>query len=306
MHEPDAGDADDDDEDDAEEEEAASRSTLSGASVEQEDSGRQLLQLVQRKWNRVYAVKFYRLMISRILLMAYTWGAIVIRAGYASAGTQFNLFCDAPNNTDSSIDTVGSCATVRVLTIVLTIGSLLMLLHHGARLVLLGGPSLWRALRRERHSHVRKPLSLTHQAAAYVAGHSGGFGKFYVTTLLLACGLIGIGGLVDLSYGWSSAVILYAIGGFFAGSHMVYFLLGFGTTGPLVVMLAVALPTFWRCVVTPDPCIRRHATVSLAVGCSSMCRVWRSFPFLCLSFFKWVNYCERTDPRIVNAFHFVA
>lgn len=233
----------------AEDEFEQRRSTLSGASAEQEDPGRQLLQLVQRKWNRIYAVQFYRLMISRIVFVFFLWGAITVRAGYVSAGTRSDLFCDSPTNTDSQIATIGSCAQVRILILALTIATFIMLSFHVWRFFVLGGQTLWRSITRSgSFRHTRERLFLTHQAASYVAGHSGAFGNFYIVTLILSCGLIFIGGIVDLTQGWTNASPLYAIGSFIAGSHLSYYLLGFGTTGPLVVMLAVALPTFWRYV----------------------------------------------------------
>lgn len=214
--------------------------------ADSEDSGRQLLQLVQRKWNRVYAVLFVRAMLLRVILVAYAWGAITARAGYASAGTQFDLFCSSSGNTDARLATLGSCSTVRNLIIVLTAGALSMLVFHGWRLVVYGGLSIWRAFwstkwagrggsapasifaggslslgdrgraTRGRSINVRARAHLSHRAAAYVAGHSGAFGHFYVATILLSSACISIAGLVDILQGWANASVLYAFGGFFA------------------------------------------------------------------------------------------
>lgn len=188
-----------------------------------EDSGRQLLQLVQRKWHRVYAVLFVREMLIRVALVAYAWGAIIARAGYVSAGTQFALFCGARDNADARLATVGSCVSLRNLVIVLTVGALYMLVFHGWRLIAYGGPSIRHALRGSKGSSINKssasfgnPTRLSHRAAAYVAGHSGLFGRFYVATLLLASACISIAGLVDVFQGWANATVLYAFGGFFA------------------------------------------------------------------------------------------
>ena len=160
---------------------------------------------------------FFRLALLRLAIVMFVWGAITTRAGYSSSGVNFVGSCDALDKSAGSENEagIGSCYTVRSLVIVLTAGALYMLLIHGGRLFLLGGPSLWRSACKHRmkkapHVHLR-PVE-----ESYIAGYSGSFGRFYVSTLVLASVCICTAGLVDLSYGWSNASVLYAIGGFFA------------------------------------------------------------------------------------------
>jgi hypothetical protein len=212
----------------------------------QEDSGRQLLQLVQRKWQRLYSVYFFRAALLRTLTVLFGWGVVIVRAGLASSSGPDDISCVAG---DFPSGTIGSCRTAQALVYILTIGSISTFVWHASRLIILGSTGRWllgTLLGRQLQCY-------THTSAAYIAGHSGSFGKFYVISLLAASSLLGAAGVVDLRSGWQASSVLYALGGFFAGGHLLYFLLGFARTGPLMVMLGVALPTFsrWLCLFVP-------------------------------------------------------
>jgi hypothetical protein len=160
---------------------------------------------------------------------------------------------------------------VQVLVYILTGGALTTFAWHACRLILLGETGRWLLgtlwSRLFRLPATQSTLQcFPHMSAAYVAGHSGSFGQFYVYTLLLASALLGIAGVVDLRSGWQASSVLYAIGGFLAGGHLIYFLLGFQRTGPLIVMLGVALPTFsrWLCLFVPTLFVFAYALFVLS------------------------------------------
>jgi hypothetical protein len=65
-----------------------------------------------------------------------------------------------------------------------------------------------------------------------------------VSTLLLGGGMFFAGALCDLGEdGWGRARAVYASGAFFYTLHLLYFLLGWAYTGPLVVMIVSVITT---------------------------------------------------------------
>jgi hypothetical protein len=91
--------------------------------------------------------------------------------------------------------------------------------------------------------------------ALWVAGHSSTLGNVYLSTHVLRLALLGAGAVIDLSAGWTPATsICYALGSFFGGVHMLYYLVGFSKTGPLLTMIVGAVLsefTRWLFVFVP-------------------------------------------------------
>jgi hypothetical protein len=80
---------------------------------DQEDSGRQLLQLVQRKWTRLYTVHFFRVALLRTLTVLFAWGAVIVRAGLVSPGGPDGIDCEAEYESIPG-GSAGSCYVVKV------------------------------------------------------------------------------------------------------------------------------------------------------------------------------------------------
>jgi hypothetical protein len=74
----------------------------------------------------------------------------------------------------------------------------------------------------------------------YASAHGGVFGNLYLATLLLGSGLLAAGAAIDWSggLGWAYAGPFYAFGGFCSALHLMYFLLGWEGAGTLIVMFS--------------------------------------------------------------------
>jgi hypothetical protein len=120
--------------------------------------------------------------------------------------------------TDSTV----SCESSRVLIAILLVGAMWSFLYSAFFLIKYCRGVIMRAvllcLRMHcgicRSKKLPPPPKLSHKAAAYVGGHSGTFGVYYLVTLLSATSLLGAAGIADFASGWNKAAVLYALGSF--------------------------------------------------------------------------------------------
>jgi hypothetical protein len=195
---------------------------------------RVLVQLAARKWSRVYSVLFYRLMLQRGVRALVTWATIIARASVSDSDRPA-LQCEAPGL---------ACAATRVLVPIITALAWVSLLGQLVRIEARLGLCCCRSRRAASGGRTGGDGGggvYSRSASLWLAGYGGSFGAYYLSTLLLSLAFLAVGGVVDIALGWNSSHLLLALGGFFAGAHMLYFLLGFGRTGPLFVMLGGVL-----------------------------------------------------------------
>ena len=222
-----------------------SSSSFEGVEAEDKDevedaelrAPRLLLQLLQRKWTRRYAVLFYRLMLQRTALVLIMLVATLLRASVPGVDSPDWRHCDNLSPTDYN-----ACQASQFMVLVIAIFGWWLLLHHLLRLTLYWAwPRLRRALCDRRVGGL--PPLPAREEVVYATIHGGNLGIFHLVTLLMGSGLLAVAASIDLAVGWSYAVNTYAVGGTFAIAHLLYYLVGFERTGPLVVMLGSSVAT---------------------------------------------------------------
>ena len=248
-----------------------SASGLDGSIYVKKDATSILEQLSERKWTRLYAPRFYRLAVFRLLYCAMVWAYLSLRvctSVQASEGMARVPF--APY-----VPLCDGITGAEVAVFVALAGAFFFV--HAARFVVLGllpwlqwkckrwvrdpGGAGWWALPHAAHQSdelkrkTPRPLRMeTRESALYVSAHCGRFGVFHVSTMLLGSLLLTAGGLIDLLSGWAQAYLVYTSGAFFFTVHLLYFLLGWEYTGPLIVMVFSVINTEffrWLCLFAP-------------------------------------------------------
>ena len=161
-------------------------------------------------------------MLFRALCMIYLWAVTLHRAS-SPIGHRGSNALTCPDYED--------CARVEVLLVLLALGGGLISLRS-----LCGFVNFW-LIPRLRHllGIAHWPSRIERQWACAYGGH---LGVYQLTTLIFASTLAAAGAICDMTLGWEKAVLYYATGGFFGGIHLLYFLVGFHRTGPLMVLLA--------------------------------------------------------------------
>ena len=163
--------------------------------------------------------------------------ATLLRASVPGVDSPDWRHCDNLSPTDYN-----ACQASQFMVLVIAIFGWWLLLHHLLRLTLYWAwPRLRRALCDRRVGGL--PPLPAREEVVYATIHGGNLGIFHLVTLLMGSGLLAVAASIDLAVGWSYAVNTYAVGGTFAIAHLLYYLVGFERTGPLVVMLGSSVAT---------------------------------------------------------------
>ncbi len=238
--------------------------SLDGSRFVNRDKSTVLEQLSERKWERLYAPRFMRLALFRLVAVVLSWVYLYFRM---SAPTPATVAM-------AGVALSGSLGGREVALFAVLIG--LIFAVHLLRYLVLGLPSHLKAMfcvpkrhpvwpelhsccnglppRRhwsDCHAWCCKSRRLfpaapfkpyvcceTRLSRVYTSGHSGRTGLFHISTLLLGSGLLFAAAIVDLYYGGlAAAQWMYSSGSFFFSLHLLYFGLGWDYTGPLLVMM---------------------------------------------------------------------
>ncbi len=231
--------------------------SLDGDSYIKKDASSMLEQLSERKWSRFFAPRFYRLAFFRFLFVLLVWAYLSLRM-CSPLGGNVSMMSAPPSSGLLSCTSIGRDAVMAFSVL-----SGLLFAVHLVRFLLLGlfplafnslgacwargGCSPVHKPQPDKRKIPFKPYEETRGAAIFQSAHSGRFGGFHLVSLLLGSGLLFVGSLVDLHSGLSKSHLVYSIGCFFISVHLIYFLIGWEYTGPLVVMLFnVVHVEFWR------------------------------------------------------------
>jgi hypothetical protein len=222
-----------------------------------------LLQLIDRKWNRVYGVLFTRRMMWMLLQVSFAWTVFILRSMEKDyLGLFFPnkpaLKCTENNSTSMNekeelklYSHSTFCFLQRIFipaNAIITGCSLLLLLSSTIGYAAIS--RLFRFLKSFNSStNIPPPVRIV-----WLEGDSS-FGIFYITTRILFYLFTFFASIIDIQSGITpGSSIAYAIGGFFGGFHLMYFLVGYKKTGPLVVMFVNAIDkefVRWGMLFTP-------------------------------------------------------
>lgn len=252
--------------------------------------------LNERKWQRLYKVKFYKLAIVRAVSVLCAFGILVSRV-----------------NSQKSKD---------LLIIVLLIGAWAVFLVHASRHLRYGCHTCSRRAWWQRANVLKRFLRtgsaafddnlgeavekvrFSREVQLYTASHGGMFGVFYLYTLLLGSGFLAAGASLDFVYGWMTAGAVYAFGIFFSLIHLLYFSLGFENSGPLVVMMFITfVREFFRWFAIWFPVAFSFASFFYFVNASTNAHTndaeatWNGFSFFFRRIFVQVNFDNSFNPQ---------
>jgi hypothetical protein len=220
------------------------RNKLDGSTYTSPQKGSSILeQLSERKWERLYAVRFYRLAIVRVAFAAVLWWYL----GQRSSGQS-----PVPAWLPPLVCGLFFCVhALRLLVYAITP----WLLHRVGKVLFKDtAPPAQPAPLEELGKWLKNAAIPSQKSVLYQSAHSGRFGLFHTSTLLLGGGLFFAASLCDLLSGWDAARQVYSSGSFFYMLHLLYFLLGWSYTGPLIVMVVSVITTEfvrWMTVFVP-------------------------------------------------------
>ena len=249
-----------------------SSTDLDGDHFVKKDAASVLEQLSERKWERMHAPRFYRLATFRALYCALVWLYITWRMSSPVSTAQ-----PLRDVSRESLSPILSALISRNLVVAFAAFTGLIFFTHFSRFVALGllpwvwnwrvwtcllssewwgrwWASLWTISALDKVKPPLPPFVETRESALYTSAHCGRFGVFHLFTLLVGSGLLFAGALVDFYGGWAQAYLVYTAGSFFFTLHLIYFLLGWEYTGPLIVMVfSVITNEFlrWLCLFLP-------------------------------------------------------